>query len=266
MRQSGMGAWGPALFSDDTACDVRGDYRELIEDGVDDEDATRRILHRYESSLADSDDGPVVWLALAVTQSKLGRLDPTVRDHALEVIASGTDLVRWQGDTNLLAKRQAALDKVRDQLLGPQPARKRLRPPKRHETTLTAGDVLTYRSEAAGEVALMRVQRIDAHRLSVAPILRLLKFRGTSCPSDRKISKLKDWPEAPRSTRLQSPQPPWSSVTWRPTAHRGVDFADAGFRVVTNIGTRSGDDVSKADSLLEWPMLAAVLERNFRDG
>ncbi|ACZ90620.1 hypothetical protein [Streptosporangium roseum] len=39
-----MSAWGVALFSDDTACDVRDTYRELIEDGVDDEEAARRVL------------------------------------------------------------------------------------------------------------------------------------------------------------------------------------------------------------------------------
>lgn len=260
MRESSLGAWGPALSSDDTACDVRGDYRELIEDGVEDNEATQRILERYQSSPADPEDGPVVWLSLAVTQSKLGRLDPIVKEHAIHVIESGSNLVRWQEDSKLLTKRMAALDKVRDQLLGPQPARKRLRPPKRHETTLTVGEVLAYQPRAASEVALMRVQRIDAHRLSVAPILRLLKYRGTNCPSEREIAKLDDWPEAPRSTRFQSPQPPWSSVAWRPTAYRGVDCADAGFRVVTTIDTRKGDDVSRAGSLLEWPMLAAVLD------
>lgn len=31
-----MSAWGPAIFSDDLACDVRDDYRELIESCEDD--------------------------------------------------------------------------------------------------------------------------------------------------------------------------------------------------------------------------------------
>jgi hypothetical protein len=32
-----VGTWGPGIFSDDTAADVRGDYRELVEDGVPDD-------------------------------------------------------------------------------------------------------------------------------------------------------------------------------------------------------------------------------------
>ena len=63
-----MGAWGPALFSDDLACDVRDEYRGLIEDGIDDDAATRQILNSQADALNDPDEGPVVWLALAVTQ------------------------------------------------------------------------------------------------------------------------------------------------------------------------------------------------------
>lgn len=43
-----MGAWGPAIFSDDTACDIRSDYRELLEDGVDDAEATQRVISEYQ--------------------------------------------------------------------------------------------------------------------------------------------------------------------------------------------------------------------------
>jgi hypothetical protein len=39
-----MGSWGPALFSDDTACDVRDMYKDLIADGVDDAEATQPVV------------------------------------------------------------------------------------------------------------------------------------------------------------------------------------------------------------------------------
>ena len=41
-----MGAWGPGLWSDDVACDVRDAYREAVEDGRSDEDATRQASLR----------------------------------------------------------------------------------------------------------------------------------------------------------------------------------------------------------------------------
>ena len=98
-----MGSWGPALFSNDTACDVRGDYREMIEDGVEDAEAMRRVFEQYGEDLDDPDEGPIVWLALAHTQSKLGRLDDEVRRRALQVIEGGEGLERWAEDPELLA-------------------------------------------------------------------------------------------------------------------------------------------------------------------
>jgi len=90
-----MGSWDPGLFSDDLACDVRDDYRALIEDELDDDAATRQILTSHAELIDDPDDGPVVWLALAVTQSRIGRLDPAVAQRALSVISSGEGLARW---------------------------------------------------------------------------------------------------------------------------------------------------------------------------
>ena len=74
-----MGVWGPSLFSDDVACDVRDYYRELLEDGVEDGAATGQTVEKFRSYLDDSDG--VALLALAVTQSKLGRLDSAIRDR-----------------------------------------------------------------------------------------------------------------------------------------------------------------------------------------
>src|SRR5215472_17803032 len=143
-----MGTWGPALFSDDVACDVRDDYRALIEDGVDDDEATRRLLSSYADALEDPDAGPVVWLALAVTQSKIGRLDPAVAQRALTIISADEGMSRWREQgAGAEAKRRAALAKARDQITGAQPARRELRPSWRHVTSLQPGDVLAYRTD-----------------------------------------------------------------------------------------------------------------------
>ncbi|MGH3390276.1 MAG: hypothetical protein ACRDOO_15515, partial [Actinomadura sp.] len=156
-----MSAWGYALFSDDTACDVRDDYRELIEDGIGDTEATQKVLADYTEALDDPDDGPIVWLALAASQSKIGRLEPSVLAKALEVLDQGLGLDRWAEEgPKELAKRQAALEKIRAQLTGPQPARKKLRRPWRYVTDLVPGNVLTYRSKS-GNYVLLRVAQVD---------------------------------------------------------------------------------------------------------
>jgi hypothetical protein len=42
-----MGAWGAVIFSVDTACDIRSDYRGLLEDGVADAEATSQLIAEY---------------------------------------------------------------------------------------------------------------------------------------------------------------------------------------------------------------------------
>lgn len=87
-----MGAWGPAIFSDDTAADIRGSYRELLEDQVPDDEATREVLSRYADVGDDADEGHVLWLALAAAQHQVGRLDEDVKQRALAIIDSGRGL------------------------------------------------------------------------------------------------------------------------------------------------------------------------------
>src|SRR5262245_57010828 len=107
-----MGTWGPALFSDDTACDVRNDYVEYIGDGLTGPEATAQLLEVWSRSLSDPDEAPVLWLSLAATQWRLGRLDPVTKARALDVIHTGSDLRRWQDNPHLLQKRQAVLKKL----------------------------------------------------------------------------------------------------------------------------------------------------------
>ena len=84
-----MGTWGPAVFSDDTACDVRDDWRGHVGDGLSAVEATDRLLSEWSDSIDEPDDGPVIWLALAATQWKAGRLEDRVKKKALAIIDDG---------------------------------------------------------------------------------------------------------------------------------------------------------------------------------
>ena len=93
-----MGAWGTAIFSDDLAVGIREEWRDYIGDGLTPEEATRQILADYADAAADQDEAGVVWLALAVSQWRTGRLVPEVLARAIEIIDSGSDLRRWQSE------------------------------------------------------------------------------------------------------------------------------------------------------------------------
>jgi hypothetical protein len=105
-----MGVWGTSIFSDDTASDVRGDYRDLAGNGLAGHEATDKILREYYRQ-RESEMG-VVRLALAATQWNCGRLEERVQAKALEIIESGSDLKRWTGKA-FERKRGAALSKLR---------------------------------------------------------------------------------------------------------------------------------------------------------
>lgn len=114
-----MGTSGTALYSDDTAADVRDEFRELLSRLRDPAQATDRLLQSWKEQIADMDDGPVFWLALAETQWKYGCLSNAVKGRAIEVIDTESDLHRWEGAD--LKRRRANLIALKSKLLTEQP-------------------------------------------------------------------------------------------------------------------------------------------------
>ena len=130
-----MGTWSTGIYGDDEAQDARDSYREILSSGVDGTKATDRFLKEWKGALKDSDDGPVIWFALADTQWSLGRLEDRVRDEAIRIIDEGTSLDRWrEAGEKLLAKRQKVLQELKKKLLSPQPRVRKIalkkKPPK----------------------------------------------------------------------------------------------------------------------------------------
>jgi len=250
-----LGVWGTDLFSDDLACDLRDHYRELLEDGIDDDAATRLILEKYRAYLEESDG--IALLAFAVTQSKLGRLDPDIRDRALAVLDAGADLEVWERENpKLLPKRRAVLEKARAQLSGPQPRPRRLRPPKRISSGLAAGDVLAL--ALPRRVALLRVVRIRLHRLGETPVLEELDFNGTDVPPRDVLERL--GPKIKHPIVLVHALSPDTRLF--AFVAQGIDWQRAGFRKVQTISPRAGDEQANVPSSgFSWAVLAERLVR-----
>lgn len=186
-----MGAWGAGVFANDTAADIRSAYREALEDELPDDAARQRVLEQFSYLLVGDDTAGEFWIALAAAQSQVGRLDAVVRDAGLTAIDRGDGLDVWvEAGTTELARRQAALQKLRTQLTGPQPAPKRVRRAWRHvETELTAGDVLSY-TTADGRLVLFRVAGVRRSRYGDAPSLEWLDWSGPELPSVAVLSRL----------------------------------------------------------------------------
>ncbi len=181
-----MGAFGPAIFSDDVACDVRDAYKLQLDAGRSGPEATDLLLAEWLQNLPDSDEDVLVfWLALAATQSQLGRLEDRVRDKALGIIDGGQDLSRWK-ETGQELKRQAALLKLRAQLLGPQPEPKKVRIQHLVIPPWEGGDFVAMRLHSGRRIIFKIYWVCDVTGVSCS----ILDFIGISLPEPDAILRL----------------------------------------------------------------------------
>ena len=207
----------------------------------------RQTFEKFERNLAEADGLGLI--AFAITQSKVGRLEPDIRDRALAIIAAGADLAVWERENPKLEASMA--EKARAQLAGPQPARKRLRPPKRVLPGLAAGDVLAL--GLPGRLALLRVVRVRAHRLGEAPVLEELDFDGTEVPARDALEQL--------GPRVKDPitfmHPLSSDTRFFAFVNQRIDWQQAGFQKVQTMGVRPGDDEAALPNTgMSWAELA----------
>jgi hypothetical protein len=209
-----MGTWGTPIFSDDTASDVRDEFRELIGEGLSTEQATDKLVSEYAPSLDDPDDGPPFWLGLAVTQWKCGRLLEQVKAKALDIIDTGADLKRWSGDP----KRRAVLEKTRAQLLSPPPAPTPIRKRYQENNDWEVGELISYQTPR-GKYAVLRVLGHATGSAGKHPIIELVDWYAASPASlDDARHLRRAWASKGRSAPMGSRI--WrSSLLYRPATN-----------------------------------------------
>jgi hypothetical protein len=183
-----MGTWGVAIFSDDLAADIRGDFRELIGDGLTPSEATDRLKSEYASSLDDPNEMPVFWIALALAQWKLGRLDENTKKMALQVIDDGTDLARWD-DEKSRAKRATVLAKTRAELLAALPPAKRVPRTIREANEWQLGETIGFQL-LSGKWTMFRVIGHHTDKGGRFAVCELLDWVGEAFPSKALVAEL----------------------------------------------------------------------------
>lgn len=179
-----MGTWGTGLYSDDTACDVRDDYKDILGDGISEPEATKRLIEHWKSELSDPYTAPVFWLTLADVQWNLGRLQEKVKKEALTVIENGSDLARWLPDKKLEIKRKGVLERLSQKLKTAQPAEKKVKKRYVDLTDWNLGDVYSLRLKS-GKLALLHVIGFHQDKGGRGPVCEILEWVGEIVP-DRK--------------------------------------------------------------------------------
>jgi hypothetical protein len=186
-----MGTWGPRIFDDDTACDTRFEYRDLLSHGATGPQATDHMIQIHATGPDFGGYQLTFWLALAATQSRLGRLEDRVRDTVLQIIDSGEDLAAWdQPGPTFLRRRRGALQRLRRRLLGPQPAPVPVKQRWRQTTELQPGQHVLYRRRD-GRRMLLRVMDVEHYGACTYPMVMVLSWRdGEPLPSGQTLTQL----------------------------------------------------------------------------
>ena len=114
-----MGAWGTALYSNDTASDIRGDYVDLLRRGNSNEEALKKLMEKNRYCIGDEEEEPLFWYALADTLWNYGRLTPEVKEKALYFLEHPeAELARWEDEGGKHVEAwMRTLEKLRTKLL-----------------------------------------------------------------------------------------------------------------------------------------------------
>lgn len=149
-----MGVWGTSLSENDIGNDVRAYFEAQLQSGKSGSAITQELVEQYRDALADPEDAPAFWLALADTQWDHGRLEKGVKDKALLY------LEYREGPLNGLSRPSSSekaetdrLSALKEKLLSPPPRPKRIRPQSLYICPWKNGDVFAYQLQCQATTA-----------------------------------------------------------------------------------------------------------------
>jgi hypothetical protein len=174
---------GAGIYDDDTGADVRGRFRELIADRLVADVATDTLMAELRDVLGYHEVACAFWLALADTESRLGRLEDRVRDRALALIGSGEDLARFDHDRSLSNARRRVLDALAARLTSPQPQPVHVQAPFRSLSPVGMGDVFWFRLPS-GHRILLRCVAVNGDARDSHPTVEVLDWPDRALPAD----------------------------------------------------------------------------------
>ena len=143
-----MGAWGPGLYQDDEAADLRETISMLSKMPADGDRILEILIgNQPEPPEMDRDGGPTFWLVVADQFERRGIGSNRVRDRALEAIDGGHDLrdleARDMGAKDL-RKRAKVLAELRERLTSPRPVKPRPAAKKKPAMVVAPGEVWAF--------------------------------------------------------------------------------------------------------------------------
>lgn len=144
-----MGAWSTSITGNDTAQDLRSEYTCAFWKYEPDEGV--RLLDEYvrREHIADEED-EIEWCnyvySLADFMWKKGILTDDIKERALTMIYSGFGLEMWaESGEKTLNERKKNLEKFREKITSPQPARKKIKPDVHTDDIFRNGELIAVK-------------------------------------------------------------------------------------------------------------------------
>lgn len=263
-----MGTWGEGILSDDRVRDVHREYLDLFNRGNAPEAIRRKILGDYAKELTDTDEGPLIWFAVAKAQWDCGHLQPTVLVKVRQIVGEGLGLDRWseQGE-RLLQKRKKAVAQFLAMLASPNPRPRRPKKATKRKPIFEPGDCLAVRLEDNDWGAILVLQGplesddpyIETYGINLAVTLR---YKSSALPTLSVFEKREWLRETHHSWRGKMDLCNVMAVRFKKVKDRFVR--------VGNIPLRYSDP-SKSESYSSWPNMTRSMylqdrwDRGIRD-
>ena len=144
-----MGTWGPGLYSNDIARDLKSTITAVTRLPLDTDELVGIIINSFPEAAndADDEDHTTFWLVLADQFHRKGIESRDAFDRAIEIVDSGRDL-RLPAVAEMVEgnrrKREKALSTLRNQLSKPVPTKARKTLQKPQPLILGIGDVVIF--------------------------------------------------------------------------------------------------------------------------
>ena len=141
-----MGDWGTSFWQNDTALEVKNDFKRFFKYGLNDDDGIKFVLE-HTIPIDDFEDGPIVAMVIAGELWKIGRL--TDEWHTKAKNGGEKDLKRWlaEVDDKTYKKREKAITRYLAKLDMPQPEPKKIKRVLPFVNKWVPGDVVAVKNK-----------------------------------------------------------------------------------------------------------------------
>ena len=141
-----MGSWGTGISSNDTFEDIKYEFFELYNDGLEPDEITKKLTNTNRDLIESEEDANNFWFALALCQWECKSLVPELLERVTKIVNSGADIELWKelgAEKAELTKRKKALDNFLDKLNSEKKSPKRRKKKVFRDSIFKKGDCLS---------------------------------------------------------------------------------------------------------------------------